>query len=165
MQFKIHVSTEQKQTKNKRFMALSSNNFVTSNSKTNNRIRTMCIYHNLSDQLSCSEYVCTQYPSHGFGVHVALWVCLYTLPLHCGSVYTTPPMGLVFMLLCESVCTHYPSPVSLCTLPLPWVWCSCCSVSLSVHTTPPLWICTQYPPLVLMFMLLCESLYTTTPPL
>jgi hypothetical protein len=160
MQFKIHVSTEQKQTKNKRFMALSSNNFVTSNSKTNNRIRTMCIYHNLSDQLSCSEYVCTQYPSHGFGVHVALWVCLYTLPLPCASVHPTPPLGLVFMLLCESVCTHspspvnlhtipspgfdvhvalwvsvhhYPSPVSLYTLLLPWVWCSCWFVSLSVH--------------------------------
>jgi hypothetical protein len=58
------------------------------------------------------------------------------------------------MLLCESVCTHYTSPVSLCTLPLPWVWCSCCSVSLSVHNNPPLG---------LVLMLLCESVCTHYP--
>jgi hypothetical protein len=65
------------------------------------------------------ESVCTNYPSPGFGVHVALRVSLYTLPLPwvwcscCSaslSVHTTPPLGLVFMLPCESVCTHYPSP-------------------------------------------------------
>ena len=73
--------------------------------------------------------------------------------LLCESVHTTP-LGLVFMLLCESVCTHYPSPVSMCTLPLPWVWCSCCSVSLSVHNNPPLG---------LVLMLLCESVCTHYP--
>jgi hypothetical protein len=26
------------------------------------------------------------------------------------SVHNTPPLDLVFMLLCESVCTQYPSP-------------------------------------------------------
>jgi hypothetical protein len=29
----------------------------------------------------------------------------------CLSVHNTPPLGLVFMLLCESVCTQYPFPV------------------------------------------------------
>ena len=114
----------------------------------------MCIYHNFSDQLSCSE----------------------------------------------SVCTHYPSSVSLCTLLLPWIWCSCCSVKLSVHTTPPLWVYTiplpwvwcsccsvslsvchcpspvslytlrlpcesvhATPPPGLVFKLLCESVHTTPP--
>ena len=117
------------------------------------------------------ESVCTQLPSPGFGVHVALWVCLYTLP----------PLCLVFMLLCESVCTQLPSPgfgvhvalwVCLYTLPLPWVWCSCCSVSMSVHTTLPCVWCScyfvslsvhNYPPLGLVFMLLCESVCTHYP--
>jgi hypothetical protein len=110
-------------------------------------------------------WVCTHYPSHVFGVNVALWV--YTLPLYwvwcscCSeSVHNNPPLGLVFMLLWESVCTHYPCTgfgvhvalwVCLYTLTLPWDWCSCCSVSLSVHTTPLL---------DLVFMLLCESVCT-----
>jgi ABC-type phosphate transport system auxiliary subunit len=99
-------------------------------------------------------------------VFMLLCESVYTLPLPCESVcaqYGTPPMGLVLMLLCESVCTNYPSPgfgvhgalrVSLYTLPLPWVWCSCCSASLSVHTTPPLG---------LVFMLPCESVCTHYP--
>ena len=93
MQFKIHVSTEQKQTKNKRFMALSSNNFVTSNNK-----KTI--------ELGLCAFIIT---------------CLTNLVALSMSVHNTPPMGLVFMLLCESVCTQYPSPVGLCTLPLPWI--------------------------------------------
>ena len=132
------------------------------------------------------ESVCTNYPSPGFGVHVALRVSLYTLPLPwvwcscCSaslSVHNTPSLCLMLMLLCESVCIQCPSPgfgvhvalrvclytiplpcvwcsccpVNLYTLPLPWVWCSCCPVSLSVHTTPPLG---------LVFMLLCESVCT-----
>jgi hypothetical protein len=154
------------------------------------------------------ESVCTHYPSTGFGVHVTLWICLYTITLPwvwcsccsvslsvhttppvfgvhvtlwvclytitlpwvwfscCSvslSVHTTPLLGLVFMLPCESLCTHCPSPgfgvhvalwVCLFTLPLYWVWCSCCPVSLSLHNAPTLG---------LVFMLLCESVCTHYP--
>jgi hypothetical protein len=104
-------------------MALSSNNKI---AKKINRIRTMCIYGNFSDQLSESVYTI---PLPWLWCSCCL-VSLYTLPLYwvwcscCSvslSVHTTPPLGLVFILLCESVCTHYPSPVNL-----------------PVHNTPPL---------------------------
>jgi hypothetical protein len=136
------------------------------------------------------ESVCTHYPSPGFGVHVALWVCLYTITLSlvwcscCSvnlSVHNNPPLGLVFMLLCEFVCTQYPSIgfgvhvalwVCLYTITLPWVWCSCCSVRLSVHTAPPLGLVFMLPcvylhntpPLGLVFILLCVCLYTISLP-
>jgi hypothetical protein len=88
-----------------------------------------------------------QYPSPGFGVHVALWVCTH---------YPSTGFGV-----------HVTLWVCLYTLPLPWVWCSFCSVSLSVHTTPPLWICLYTIPLpwvwyscCSVFWFLCNVLLT-----
>ena len=67
MQFKIHVSTEQKQTKNKRFMALSSNNKIAKKKTIGLGLFAFMVTF-LTNFVSLS----IQCPSPDFGVHVAL---------------------------------------------------------------------------------------------